>query len=261
MSEARMIRVRFGNPEHEDAPQGHRAAELALEFCERSVPDLNLSRWLRCQSVDAAHALKVMGPIVEHKVIIRNGRFDFADDGTAEAVRAVVHIAKGEDADTPVDLIAWTRAQPCRVFQCLGTAEALGVDQIGNPASWFLGKPLVVHRCPLDWLRAGCTGIVILDPRRVHTRLESLPACPAGYRIVAAGLEHGRASAAEVFQTYNKAGTGADAALKESAVVCSLALQFGVPLDTFRHALLRNGRGVASSPLGCALDILADAGR
>jgi hypothetical protein len=71
----------------------------------------------------------------------------------------------------------------------------------------------------------------------------------------------GRASAAEVFQTYNKAGTGADAALKDSAVVCSLALQFGVPLDTFRHALLRNGRGVASSPLGCALDILADAGR
>jgi hypothetical protein len=35
-------------------------------------------------------------------------------------------------------------------------------------------------------------------------------------------------------------------------------LQFGVPAETIRHALLRDPRGVASSPLGIALDILAE---
>jgi len=43
---------------------------------------------------------------------------------------------------------------------------------------------------------------------------------------------------------------------KDSAVVCSLALQHGVPVETIRHALLRDARGNPSSPLGCGLDLL-----
>jgi hypothetical protein len=46
-------------------------------------------------------------------------------------------------------------------------------------------------------------------------------------------------------------------AAKDSAIVTSLAFQHGVPLETIRRALLRDTRGIASSPLGCALDILA----
>jgi hypothetical protein len=46
-------------------------------------------------------------------------------------------------------------------------------------------------------------------------------------------------------------------AAKDSAVVCSIALQHGVPLDTIRNALLRDAGGNASSPLGVALDKLA----
>ena len=38
--------------------------------------------------------------------------------------------------------------------------------------------------------------------------------------------------------------------------MCSIALQHGVPLDVIRRALLRDARGVASSPLGQALDVL-----
>jgi hypothetical protein len=30
----------------------------------------------------------------------------------------------------------------------------------------------------------------------------------------------------------------------------------GTPVETIRHALLRDGRGVASSPLGMALDLI-----
>jgi hypothetical protein len=62
---------------------------------------------------------------------------------------------------------------------------------------------------------------------------------------------------AEVFLGNGRAGSDIDAAAKDSAVVCSIALQHGVPVDVIRKALLRDSRGVASSPLGCALDIIA----
>jgi hypothetical protein len=39
---------------------------------------------------------------------------------------------------------------------------------------------------------------------------------------------------------------------------CSLALQNGVPIETIRRALLRDPRGEPSSPLGKALDLLAE---
>lgn len=63
---------------------------------------------------------------------------------------------------------------------------------------------------------------------------------------------------AEVFIGNRKAGSHSDAAAKDSAVVCSLALQYGVPLGVIRKALLRDAQGRASSPLGVALDILSD---
>jgi hypothetical protein len=62
---------------------------------------------------------------------------------------------------------------------------------------------------------------------------------------------------AEIFISNGKAGSGSDTAAKDAAVVCSIALQFGVPVDVIRHALLRDTRGRASSPLGCALDLIA----
>ena len=63
---------------------------------------------------------------------------------------------------------------------------------------------------------------------------------------------------AEIFLGNGRAGSDVDAAAKDSAVVASLALQWGVPLDRLRRALLRDPRGIASSPLGVALDLLAD---
>lgn len=62
---------------------------------------------------------------------------------------------------------------------------------------------------------------------------------------------------AEIFLGNGRAGSDVDAAAKDSAVVASIALQHSVPLETLRHALLRDARGVASSPLGVALDLIA----
>ena len=62
---------------------------------------------------------------------------------------------------------------------------------------------------------------------------------------------------AEVFISNGKAGSDSDTAARDSAVVASIALQYGVPLEVIRHALMRNRDGSACGPLGPALDLLA----
>jgi hypothetical protein len=63
---------------------------------------------------------------------------------------------------------------------------------------------------------------------------------------------------AEIFLGNGRAGSDIDAAAKDSAVVASIALQHGVPVDTIRKALLRDSQSRASSPLGQVLDIIAE---
>jgi len=61
---------------------------------------------------------------------------------------------------------------------------------------------------------------------------------------------------AEIFLSNGRAGSDIDAAAKDSAVIASIALQYGVPLNAIRNALLRNNEGIASSPLGVVLDLI-----
>jgi hypothetical protein len=62
---------------------------------------------------------------------------------------------------------------------------------------------------------------------------------------------------AEIFLSNHKSGSDADTAARDSAITCSLALQFGADIETIRKALCRDVRGNASGPLGAALGILA----
>ena len=61
---------------------------------------------------------------------------------------------------------------------------------------------------------------------------------------------------AKIFISNNRVNSDSDTAAKDSAVVCSIALQFGVPLETIRRALMRDSQGRANGPLGIALDHL-----
>jgi hypothetical protein len=61
----------------------------------------------------------------------------------------------------------------------------------------------------------------------------------------------------EIFLTGHKVGTDTDTAARDSAVVCSIALQFGADVETIRKSLCRDARGQAGGPLGVALDRLA----
>lgn len=61
----------------------------------------------------------------------------------------------------------------------------------------------------------------------------------------------------EVFLNNHKSNSASDANARDAAIVCSLALQHNVPLETIRGALLRDSQGRPSTPLGCALDAIA----
>ena len=63
----------------------------------------------------------------------------------------------------------------------------------------------------------------------------------------------------EIFLSNTKPSSQSDVNARDAAVAASLAFQFGCPLETLRHALLRDPRGNASSPLGCALDAITEA--
>ena len=169
------------------------ALAAAAEFNSLSEPQLELARWLENRGVDLCHVLKIAGPIAEHPVTIFPGAtFDFARPGAEDAVRAIVHIAFGEDAETPIDLVAWTRERPDKILRCLGVAQAIGIDQLFNPASYFAGQPLRVYRSALAWLLSGCNGIVPLDYAAIWNRLDWLPIELDECRLAAEDLPHGR---------------------------------------------------------------------
>jgi len=88
---------------------------------------------------------------------------------------------------------------------------------------------------------------------------ESLSFTHGGMNYVASIAHYPDGRLAEIFISNHKSGSDADAAAKDSAVVCSIALQYGVPVDVIRKALLRDSRGNPSSPLGTALDIISGA--
>jgi hypothetical protein len=94
-----------------------------------------------------------------------------------------------------------------------------------------------------------------LPDRREHTVINFTTSDGFRYTAGLGYFEDGRL--AEIFLNADKIGTAIETAARDSAVVASLALQHGVPPDTIRHALTRNGNGEASGPLGMLLDLLA----
>jgi hypothetical protein len=58
----------------------------------------------------------------------------------------------------------------------------------------------------------------------------------------------------EIFLNHDRSDSLLDVLTSDAAILASLALQYGAPLDEIRHALKRDARGAAASPIGAALD-------
>jgi hypothetical protein len=92
-------------------------------------------------------------------------------------------------------------------------------------------------------------------PNRRHSETFGFECSGLNYTGTASWFEDGRLG--EIFLGNHRADSHADACAKDAAILASLALQFGAPLDVLRKALLRDSRGRPSTPIGCALDQLA----
>jgi hypothetical protein len=58
----------------------------------------------------------------------------------------------------------------------------------------------------------------------------------------------------EIFLNADRANSLLDFLMSDAAILASIALQYGASLDELRHAMKRDTRGEASSPIGTALD-------
>jgi ribonucleoside-diphosphate reductase alpha chain len=96
-----------------------------------------------------------------------------------------------------------------------------------------------------------------LPNRRAHELIEF---GHGGFRYTAGIGRFADGQLAEIFLTAAKTGTPLDAAARDAAIVASLALQHGTPVEIIQHALTRNSDGSASGPVGALLDLLADGG-
>lgn len=63
----------------------------------------------------------------------------------------------------------------------------------------------------------------------------------------------------EVFASSSKAGSMSDSIARDGAILLSLAIQHGVPLDTIRGAITRNEDGSPSTIVGAIVDQLTGA--
>jgi hypothetical protein len=86
-----------------------------------------------------------------------------------------------------LDLVAWPVNLPEAFATLSGAADGLGIEAADNPATFFAGKALRLHRTPLGWLRSVCTGSVILNPQCAVGWLGDAPG-----RIACDDPEHAR---------------------------------------------------------------------
>jgi hypothetical protein len=76
------------------------------------------------------------------------------------------------------------------------------------------------------------------------------------YRATISRFADGRIG--EIFLSNHKSGSQSDANARDAAVAASKCFQYGCPLNELRGALLRDSHGRPSTPLGCALDLVAE---
>jgi hypothetical protein len=94
-----------------------------------------------------------------------------------------------------------------------------------------------------------------LPDRRASTTFE-VEALGLGFTVTVSRYSDDRP--AEIFITNHRAGSAASIMASDAAICASLALQHNCPVDVLRKALSRDSQGNATSPLGCALDLIEE---
>lgn len=128
--------------------------------------------WLTRQGVPAATVARLMPIMMARGIINRSGYFDPDTNGDHFLVFA-----------EPEDTIFW-RPTAGQVATLLGRAFALNEEWIDNAAVCSFDANLNIYATVMDWLRAGCDGIVVLDWSRAFDRLRDTPRIAIDERLL-----------------------------------------------------------------------------
>jgi hypothetical protein len=94
-----------------------------------------------------------------------------------------------------------------------------------------------------------------LPQRRLHQLMDFEH---AGYCYTAGLGFFATGELAEIFiNVPGRSGTAIEAVARDAAILASICLQYGAPVEVIRRALTRNSDGSAGGPLGVVLDLVA----
>ena len=134
----------------------------ALWLSLPSVSDDGLARL----GIDRSAAHRA-GGLAWSRITTAGRAFDFAHDGIPAVIQPVWRgpapsIYQGVLHPVLADLLAWRPAEPGRWWYRWGCdTPALGDEYVDDAHQHH--HPLICHLTPLEWLRSGCRGTVLLD--------------------------------------------------------------------------------------------------
>ncbi len=144
------------------------SAELTEEQAQAlwlSLPSISDDGLLHLE-VDRGAAARA-GGLAWSRITTAGRAFDFDHAGSPAVIQPVWRgpapsIYAGVEHPVLADLIAWRPAEPGRWWYRWGCdTPTLGDEYVDDAHQHH--HPLVCHSTPLDWLRAGCVGCVLLD--------------------------------------------------------------------------------------------------
>ena len=134
------------------------ALALFLDPDETATPDQTALDWLRDRGVAIDAITSPWGVRVARVV------FDGARYAPAPRVGSFAFIFAIIDGDI-IDAAAW-EPKTGKIASRFGIGALLGEGQIGRDQLGTMGRALPVWRSPLEWLRDGRKGVVIVDAQR-----------------------------------------------------------------------------------------------
>jgi hypothetical protein len=91
-----------------------------------------------------------------------SGFYDSSDDGEMAIIQPVAQCVESGSPDV-IDLVTWLPDDPAHWWLRIGHWPLLNPDAVSDATFFGEDNPVVVHAMPLDFIRAGCEGVVVLQ--------------------------------------------------------------------------------------------------
>ena len=145
---------------------------LKLWLSLPSIPDDSLTRL----GIDR-HIANRAGGLAWDRVVVAGRGFDFGHDGIPAVIQPVWRgpapsLETGVEYPVLADLIAWHPTEPFLWwYRWFADSPALGDEYIeaAHTAAQADAQMIECHLTPLDWLRSGCRGTVLLEIAEHYT--------------------------------------------------------------------------------------------